>query len=223
MLAGMGPRSTAPFIESIIDSCCELYGAKDDIDFPPISIFSLPTPFFPYQELDHQEMISCLKEGIDAVTKSGASILAIPCNIVHLYYDEMCKFSKIPILNIIDETVNQLSDKRNNVFIMGTNSTIQNRLYDDKVLDKQKDIFWKPELQGMVNELIAKSKQYGVSQKVIDLWYLIEQFLSDNHVKEVIIACTDLSFCDQHKKEEITYYDSSKILAESLVKYFINS
>jgi len=222
VLAGMGPRSTSPFIESIIESCSELYGAKDDIDFPPISIFSLPTPFYPNIPLEHEKMLSCLKEGIDAITRSGATILAVPCNVAHLYYDQMCQFSKIPILNIIEETTHRLPNKNNILFIMGTDFTIKNHLYNDKVLKKQKTIYWNREIQSMVNELIIQTKKDGVSQKAINLWHSIEKDLIDNDVKEVIIACTDLSFCSHYKKEGITYYDSSKILAQSLVQHFIN-
>lgn len=55
VLAGMGPRSTAPFIDMIISSCQKLYGAKYDIDFPLIHILSLPTPFYPGCEIDEEK------------------------------------------------------------------------------------------------------------------------------------------------------------------------
>ena len=73
VLAGMGPRGTSLFIDNIVDTCIELYGAKDDIDFPPI-------------------------------------------------------------LNIIDETVKILSNESNILFIMGARLTVQNKLYNEKVL-----------------------------------------------------------------------------------------
>ena len=64
ILAGMGPRSTAVFVNNVVEACTYMYGAKNDIDFPPMSIFSLPTPFYPNQELNHKEMLDCLKDGI---------------------------------------------------------------------------------------------------------------------------------------------------------------
>lgn len=45
VLAGMGPRSTAPFIDMLVDECQKQYGARFDIDYPKMHIISLPTPF----------------------------------------------------------------------------------------------------------------------------------------------------------------------------------
>jgi aspartate racemase len=39
--AGMGPKSTGPFIDQVISSFQSSTGAKNDIDFPPIIIYSL--------------------------------------------------------------------------------------------------------------------------------------------------------------------------------------
>ena len=46
ILAGMGPRSTAPFVDLVVSECRNQYGARHDIDFPPMMILSWPTPFF---------------------------------------------------------------------------------------------------------------------------------------------------------------------------------
>ena len=56
ILAGMGPRSTAPFIDSVVDQCQEIYGASLDEEFPKMMILSLPTPFFVDRPIDHKEM-----------------------------------------------------------------------------------------------------------------------------------------------------------------------
>lgn len=45
VLAGMGPRSTAPFVDMLVTECHIGYGAKYDMDFPKMHIISLPTPF----------------------------------------------------------------------------------------------------------------------------------------------------------------------------------
>jgi aspartate racemase len=55
ILAGMGPRSTAPFIDLIITQCRIQYGAKLDEEFPHMMIYSLPTPFYVDRPIDHDE------------------------------------------------------------------------------------------------------------------------------------------------------------------------
>ena len=46
ILTGMGPKSTGPFIDQVVSAFQSLTGAKNDIDFPPMMIYSLPTPFY---------------------------------------------------------------------------------------------------------------------------------------------------------------------------------
>jgi aspartate racemase len=53
ILAGMGPTSTAPFIELMIEECRRQYGARDDIDFPRMLICSQPAAFCHDRPLDH--------------------------------------------------------------------------------------------------------------------------------------------------------------------------
>ena len=47
ILAGMGPRSTAPFVDLVVTECQRLYGAKYDDEFPAMWIYALPSPFRP--------------------------------------------------------------------------------------------------------------------------------------------------------------------------------
>lgn len=56
ILAGMGPKSTSPFIDKVIDYCQKLYGASNDIDYPHMMIYSCPTAFYADRPIDHDEM-----------------------------------------------------------------------------------------------------------------------------------------------------------------------
>lgn len=46
ILAGMGPRSTGPFLDLVVTECQLQYGARDDADFPKMMICSQPVPFY---------------------------------------------------------------------------------------------------------------------------------------------------------------------------------
>ncbi|UZD74802.1 aspartate/glutamate racemase family protein [Bacillus siamensis] len=219
ILAGMGPRSTGPFLESVLDCCENLYGAKFDNDFPHMIIYSLPTPFHPKKAIDDSEMLKALKVGIDSLNNSNCSIIAIPCNVVHSYYKELCQMTHIPILNIIDETVNELEKEGNEVGLLATRGTVESNLYQEKLKLKGKNVFWNDEYQKRVDELILKTKTLGVCSKVTDEWKTIEDILLTEGINEVVCACTDLFFCTNHTKLKI--YDSSQILARRLVERYI--
>lgn len=78
ILAGMGPKSTAPFVDQVIEAF-QLAGAKDDIDFPPMMIYSLPTPFY----IDRPDLMEkVVSQGLQKLEASGASFIAIPCIVI---------------------------------------------------------------------------------------------------------------------------------------------
>ena len=80
ILAGMGPRSTAPFIDMLVTDCQVVCGAKYDMDFPEMHIISLPTPFWPGKKINCSEMIAALQHGIAELVKEDVSLIAVPCN-----------------------------------------------------------------------------------------------------------------------------------------------
>ncbi|MEZ6094170.1 MAG: hypothetical protein R3C03_08005 [Pirellulaceae bacterium] len=58
ILAGMGSRSTGPFLDLGVSACQEIYGARDDIDFPRMLICSQQAPFYEDREIDHEALKS---------------------------------------------------------------------------------------------------------------------------------------------------------------------
>lgn len=219
ILAGMGPRSTAPFLEAVLDECERQYGAKFDEDFPHILVYSLPTPFHPKKPLDQDRMRKALKIGIETLSRGDVQIIAIPCNVVHLYYDQMQAMTDIPILHIVKETMEAMDNTPSKVGLLATRATVESGLYQSHFAQKEKTLYWDESFQNHVDELIYKVKRQGVSDEVFTLWKSIENLLIENHVREIVCACTDLFFCRQNSS--LRFYDSAQILASSLVKEYI--
>lgn len=84
VLAGMGPRSTAPFVDMLIQACQDLYDARNDMDFPKMHIISLPTPFYPGIPVIDRDMANALKRGIAELVKVGVDLIVVPCNLAHV-------------------------------------------------------------------------------------------------------------------------------------------
>src|SRR5665648_1113765 len=109
ILAGMGPRSTALFLELVIDQCTVQYGAKYDEYFPPIMIYSLPTPFYIDRPINHTLMEDTIIEGLRKLESKDVSFIVMPCNSAHISFNGLQKCLTIPLLNIVDLTINSLS------------------------------------------------------------------------------------------------------------------
>lgn len=203
ILAGMGPRSTAPFIESVLDECERQYGAINDIDFPHMIIYSLPTPFHPKEPIIKEDMVKSLHIGIKSLTEANCDFIAVPCNVVHQFYEDMSKMTNVPVLNIIQETTNAIGVQSSKVGLIGTRSTVENQIYQPYLLNNNKDIYWTDRIQSKVDQQ----------------WKNIENELVENGVTDVICVCTDLYFCGSYTS--LRFFDSSKILAKSLVERYL--
>jgi aspartate racemase len=123
ILAGMGPRSTAPFVEMVVDECQRQYGARHDIDFPPMLIYSLPTPFYVDRPIDHAAMEAAIAAGLRKLEDSGVAFIAMPCNSAHIYYEQLAASMRVPLLNMVDLALGRLPPALATVALLATRPT----------------------------------------------------------------------------------------------------
>jgi len=180
----------------------------------------LPTPYHPEDKGYGEGVVDTLKVGIDALVKSGAQVIAVPCNSVHRFYETMTQLSSVPVLNIIDETILKLEKNTKPIGLLATRATIESTLYQKGLETQGKAFFWDDSLQTKVDQLVASFKAVGVNEDTKTIWKNIARHLHTNQVQEVLIGCTDLFFCAL-LSPELRFYDSSVILAEKLVRMYI--
>ena len=220
ILAGMGPRSTAPFLEKVIDQCQKQYGAQHDIDYPHILIYSLPTPFFVDKPIDHKEMKKIVLQGIKKLEEAGVSFIAIPCNTVHIYFNELQKSTKVPLLNIVKETIKEFPLDINKVTLFATQTTIDSGLFQKELERKGIRYILKNEWQQHINKLIFFIKKGNNKEALKEIKQLVKK-IDKEKVDTVIVACTDLqSIIGQIKSKVVV--DSTSSLAKAVVKKYLN-
>jgi len=220
ILAGMGPRSTAPFIDLVIDECQKQYGAKNDEDFPQMMIYSLPTPFHVKKPINHEKMKEVLSCGLKKLEGIGVDFISMPCNTAHIYYEYLCESVKVPIINMIDECLRKIDKKCKNVSVLATVPTIKSEVYQKKLLAAGYNYVWNHEFQKRVNDIISKIKEGAPEKELSVEWDELMKQLDNESVDTAIIACTDLNVIAR-KEDTIKIVDSAKILAEATVKRYL--
>lgn len=219
ILAGMGPRSTSPFLELVLNQCQQQYGAKNDIDFPHILIYSLPTPFYIDRKIDENALRKSIEDGIKRLQSCGVDFIAIPCNSAHKFFNSLVEAVKVPVLNIIDEALKNI-EKSSTATIFATETTISSGLYQTGIRDCGCKYYFDPSWQQRVNEIIKMIKSNVDSEGIREKWdSLIDQVI-DNGIDTVIIACTDLNVA-LNKSERVNIIDSSESLAAAVVKKYL--
>ncbi|GAB6457205.1 amino acid racemase [Bacillus cereus] len=216
ILAGMGPKSTGPFIDTVVAECQTIYGAKHDMDFPHMMIYSCPTPFYMDRPIDHEAMKKAIIEGAQKLESTGASFIAMPCNTAHLYFEELQQSLSIPILNIVDETLQAIPKNVKRVALLATEATVQAGIYQDGITKRDIQYIHHEKWQEMINQIITYIK-YGEVEEARELWNALVLQLREE-VDMAIIACTDLNVVASED-----FVDSAKCLAEAVVRMYVGN
>lgn len=221
ILTGMGPRSTAPFIDLVIDECQAQYGAKYDEEFPKMMIYSLPTPFYIDRPINHELMKKTIIEGLQKLESIGVSLIAMPCNSAHIYSKELKESINIPLLNIVESTVKNLPLISQKVTLFSTSSTLESKIYQKGIINGNHEFIFKDEWQVKLNNLIQNIKIDKENIQNIAIWNELIEDVKKESIENIIIACTDLNAILEKAHPPINIIDSSKCLAKSVVRNYL--
>ncbi|KAB8033355.1 aspartate/glutamate racemase family protein [Fluviispira multicolorata] len=224
ILAGHGPKTTAPFLDRIVSYCQILYGARLDSDLPHMMIYSLPVPFFPNKPVDNENLKECLRFGVERLKNAQIHFLVIPSNYIHTYYDFISQLTDIPILHIVEEALNSLPTENKKLALLGASSTIELGTYQKEFLDRGIDFFHDDELQDNVSQLIISIKQTGFSAHSQKLWKTIYNYCLEQNCDSIMNTNSDLSPClkIEGSNRFVNITDSYDALAHACVKRYLN-
>ncbi|MEE4558828.1 amino acid racemase [Bacillus velezensis] len=220
ILAGMGPKSTGPFVDKVVDECQKIYGAIHDMDFPHMMIYSCPTPFYMNKPLNHTDMENAIIKGAVKLEKTGVDFIAIPCNTAHLYFNQIKKSISVPLLNMIDETIKKIPKGSKKAALLATVPTVQSGIFQEALNREGYDFLHQDSWQIYVNQIIEKIKQ-GQIDEAGTLYDELHHDLAEK-ADTVIIACTDLNMITDQKRSGLTIVDSSACLAQAIVNKYVS-
>ncbi len=220
ILAGMGPRSTAPFINLVYDECQKQYDAKDDFDFPKIIVYSLPTPFYANRPIDHAAMESALHAGIRDLEKIDVNFIAIACNTAHVYYPQLAKNTMTPLLNMVEITLREKSDSKQKIAVVAARPTFESEIYQ-KEIKRSGSEFIPVNWQSQIDDLIESVKTSKDAAFFRMQWQALLAQAEAAGAETVIIACLDLSAISEHIKCRLKIVDASRCLAHFIVKKWL--
>lgn len=219
ILAGMGPKSTGPFVDNVVKQCQEIYGAKDDMDFPHMMIYSCPTPFYIDKTINHQDMKRAIINGAQKLESTGVDFIAMPCNTAHLYFNQLQASLSTPVLNMVDETLKEIPAHIQKVSLLATDATVQSGIYQEGFLRRGIQYIQKNSWQTAINQIIYKIKR-GQINEASQSWNTLCSELTET-VDAVVIACTDLNVISETEQNHLYVVDSSTCLAKAIVNKYL--
>ena len=215
VIGGLGPMATVYFYEMLTQHTkakCD----QDHIDIIISSRASTPDRTAFILGKSENSPISAMKEEAQRLINAGASLIVMPCNTAHYFYDELSEFSKVPIINIIEETVKYCYNKGlKKVGVLATEGTVKSRSYDI-ICEKYGIQCAVPddETQKTLNDIIYSQIKTGLEP---DMDAFFAACSSLEGCDALILGCTELSLLKKSGLLDSRFIDSLEVLCRSAI------
>lgn len=216
ILGGMGPYATVLFYKLILDNL----KVEKDWEYPHLVIDSanyIPSRsrYILYNEdspVDEMEK-ACIKLELYPV-----DIIVIPCNSASIFIEEIQPNIKIPILNIIELTVNELEKGKLRCVVLGGRVTYFKESYK-KFLNKNDHIFVQhsENIQISIEKLIENIKLQKLDSVEDDFFEVYDSLKKSLEFDCIILGCTELTILSGLNLDCILM-DSSTSLAKEIIR-----
>lgn len=225
ILGGMGPYATVDLFRKIV----ECTPAKKDWEHLRVIVDNNPKiPSRTRAILFHEEdPTPKLIETAKNLERAGADFIIIPCNSAHVFYEGLSKAVKVPILNIIAETVKYVkksNSKLKTVGLLAAKIVIESKLYQKEFHDVGiTTVVLTDEEQKIVRNIIEKVKLDDTCKETTALLRKAIKILLHKGAEVIIAGCTEISILAKSDKYPLRIFDSNEILAKSAVSYAKNA
>jgi aspartate racemase len=224
ILAGMGPRSTAPFVDLVVTEFQRQCGARHDMDFPPMMVLSWPTPFYVDRSVDHDAMLESLTCGLRKLERAGADYIALPSNVAHLWYDAIKDCISVPLIDMIGETITATPMEARRIALIATRPTVSANLYQERLYarctDRRTCVMETDPWQMEVDDLIRTVKTTRRRSIAEARWRDLLECIYLEGADAVILACTDISAIADLSDTPIPVIDAAQSLAAAVVRWY---
>lgn len=218
ILGGLGPMSGIRFCE-MLTAHTRVSADQEHIDFLLSSKATTPDRTDYILGRSSSDPTPIMRAEVDKLVAAGASLIAIPCNTAHYFYNAVAAESAVPIINIIDQTVefcrqNGLS----RVGVLATEGTVASGAYE-AVLRREGLTYLtcSPEEQTTVSRIIYDQIKKGLPPDTEEFCRVANR-LRQRGAQALILGCTELSLLKKELDPSGDYIDSLEVLACAAIR-----
>lgn len=221
ILGGMGPEATIDLFTKIVK------GTKVRKDQDHLRILIDNNPKIPDRTLAIQgkgeSPLPQLVQSAKILEKAGAHFIAIPCVTAHYYYESLQRRIKIPILNIVMETVKHVQNRFQGIQKIGliaTTGTIQTDLFQKafgltgiELILPNSEIQKKWVMKAIYGKLGIKA--IGSSESSKNLILQASHRLMQHGAQAIIAGCTEVPLVLKEGDLPVPVIDPITLLAQA--------
>lgn len=217
IIGGAGPLASAFLYRKLVELSHQEFGHE------VLEIMIINYPFSLELLKDHKKTSEALQNCFDRLTKQGADLVAIACNSLHGYLDQV-SYDKNQLVHIAKTVVTRAKEKRmKKILILGTSITKHYGVYTSNDIlcispTEEDQAILLTILQRVLSGIICKQDS-ALLAKIAHKIYENEPF------DGVVLGCTDLSLIEEEYPivlvedgKLIPILDSVTVLAEELIR-----
>ena len=144
----------------------------------------------------------------------------MPCNTAHLYFDDLQGQVRVPLLNIVEETLLRLP-KVSRVALLAIKPTVDCGIYQNGLKHAGREGILNDELQSRISSVIGNIKNSQHDQAMRE-WFEGVLKAREAGAEAIVSACTDLSVVIGASKIDLPLVDSARALAEATVARYLS-
>lgn len=156
---------------------------------------------------------------VERLVSAGADMIAIPCNTAHYFYERVQNAVSVPIINIIDLTVDFCSfTGAKRVGVLATEGTVSSGAYRTVIEGAGIEyVTCSSDEQKIINSIIYDEIKKGLPPSISD-FKAIADSLCALGCDKLILGCTELSVLKRLLPPDERLVDSLEVLALSAIK-----
>ena len=193
VIGGMGPAATADFFAKLIE---ETPATCDEDHIPTLVVSDPRVPGRPAAILaGGPSPLPALLAIRDKLISAGATMLAMPCNTAHFWYDELVRDCPLPFVSIVEAScaeVARIAGPGSRIGLIGTQATLAAGIFDRqlKVSGYSALLPGDEELASVILPSIRRVKE-GRPVEAGNMLAPKVQALLERGAVAVILACTE--------------------------------
>lgn len=221
ILGGISPVSTITYYQYITHEYVKIYR---NLAYPEIVIYSV----------SFREITDWLSEGrwplalqktteaLTALKSAGADFGLIACNTLHIIFDQVKRQSPIPLISILDATVEAIEDKKmRTIGLLGTLITMNSRVYK-RGFETRRIATLVPdkEEQQFIDRVIHEELVGGIIRsKSREMFTRIIHGLESRGAEGIVLGCTEIPLLVRQRDCQAHLFDTALIHAKSALGY----
>jgi aspartate racemase len=222
IIGGMGPEATLDLFYKIIKAT----PAKKDHDHIHIIIDNFPqipdrTAFLLGKG---ENPLPYILKSVKTLEKANVDVLCMPCNTAHYFVEDIRNATRLPLISIIESTLNKIKSRfknSKNIGLLATDGTIIGRIYH-KVFEVEgyKIITPSEEKQNEVMKIVYSIKAGKIEENIQTFKEVIEHMkLLGSEL--IVLGCTELPILLKYFRPSISVIDATSCLAKEVVNFAI--